>query len=79
MLRIELIPSLQITTIDDQYNQYVAEALIPCKDPLAWWTDPAQYINWPDLSCFVINVLSIPAMLVEPERVFSGACYTVGW
>ena len=26
-----------------------------------------------------IDILSIPAMSDEPERVFSGACYTISW
>ena len=53
--------------------------MIPCEDPLAWWTDPTQRTRWPDLSRFAIEILSIPAMSDEPERVFSGGRRTVDW
>ena len=38
-----------------------------------------QRKRWPRLSQMAIDILSIPAMSAEPERVFSGARRTVSW
>lgn len=40
---------------------------------LQWWLDAQQRTRWPMLSHLAVNVLSIPAMSAEAERVFSGA------
>jgi hAT family protein len=46
---------------------------------LEWWCQDHQRTRWPRLSCMALDVLSIPAMSDEPERVFSGARRTVSW
>lgn len=46
---------------------------------LAWWCQPTQRQRWPKLSFMAIDILSIPPMSDEPERVFSGARRTVSW
>lgn len=46
---------------------------------LAWWCQDAQRQRWPRLSLMAIDILSIPPMSDEPERVFSGGRRTVGW
>ena len=38
-----------------------------------------QRERWPRLSLMAINILSIPPMSDEPERVFSDARRTVSW
>jgi hypothetical protein len=38
-----------------------------------------QRQRWPRLSYMAIDILSIPAMSDEPERVFSGARRTILW
>ena len=38
-----------------------------------------QRQRWPRLLYMAINILSIPAMSDEPERVFSGARRTISW
>jgi len=46
---------------------------------LEWWCEDQQRQRWPGLSCMAIDILSIPAMSDEPERVFSGARRTISW
>jgi hypothetical protein len=49
------------------------------KGALAWWCQDTQRQRWPRLSLIAINILSIPPMSNEPERVFSGGRRTVSW
>ncbi len=46
---------------------------------LAWWCHDVQRQRWPRLSLMAIDILSIPAMSDEPERVFSGGRRTISW
>lgn len=46
---------------------------------LEWWCQDQQRKRWPRLSYMAIDILSIPAMSDEPERVFSGARRTISW
>ena len=46
---------------------------------LEWWCQDQQRKRWPRLSYMAIDILSIPAMSDEPERVFSGGRRTVSW
>ena len=39
--------------------------------------EPAQRTAYPNLHKMTIDILSIPAMSAEPERLFSGAKITV--
>ena len=58
----------------------MAESYDPgTKGALAWWYQDTQRQRWPRLSLMAIDILSIPAMSDEPERVFSGARRTVSW
>ena len=47
--------------------------------PLSWWLEEVQRRTYPSLSRFAIDILSIPAMSAEPERVFSGCRRTISW
>jgi hypothetical protein len=49
------------------------------KGALAWWCQDTQRQRWPRLSLMAIDILSIPPMSDEPERVFSGGRRTVSW
>ncbi len=51
---------------------------IACK-PLDWWCHPDQRRRFPRLSRMAIDILSIPPMSDEAERVFSGARRTISW
>jgi hypothetical protein len=65
----------------DEYQDYCS------RDPydigemsaLQWWCQDQQRKRWPRLSYMAIDILSIPAMSDEPERVFSGARRTMSW
>jgi hAT family protein len=65
----------------DEYVDYNSEDLYDPgkKGALAWWCQDTQRKRWPKLSCMAIDILSIPPMSDEPERVFSGARRTVSW
>ena len=65
----------------DEYQDYCSrEPYNIGKMPaLKWWCQEVQRKRWPKLSYIAIDILSIPAMSDEPERVFSGACRTVSW
>jgi hAT family C-terminal dimerisation region len=64
----------------DEYEDYCSEAPYEIqKPPLQWWCEEPQRKRWPRLSMFAIEILSIPAMSDEPERVFSGGRRTMSW
>jgi hypothetical protein len=65
----------------DDYEKYCSEGAyeIPGLTSLQWWLLDEQQKRFPVLSKFALEVLSIPAMSDEPERVFSGARRTVSW
>lgn len=65
----------------DEFEDYSTGA--PCDigkmSALEWWCQEQQKKRWPRLSYMAIEILSIPAMSDEPERVFSGARRTISW
>jgi len=64
----------------DEYEEYISEPSIQISTPaLQWWLDEQQRTRWPKLSQLAVNILSIPAMSAEAERVFSGARRTISW
>ena len=66
---------------EDEYEDYNSlESYDPGKrGALTWWCQDTQRQRWPRLSLIAIDILSIPPMSNEPERVFSGARRTVSW
>jgi hypothetical protein len=66
---------------EDKYEDYNSqESYNPSKKgALAWWYQDTQRQRWPRLSLMAIDILLIPPMSDEPERVFSGARCTVSW
>ena len=66
---------------EDEYKDYNSqESYAPSKKgALAWWCQDTQRQRWPRLLLIAIDILSIPLMSDEPERVFSGARRTVTW
>ncbi|KFY66178.1 hypothetical protein V496_02144 [Pseudogymnoascus sp. VKM F-4515 (FW-2607)] len=60
-----------VQTEVDEYARYLqAPILLEVKDALAWWLEPTQRLMYPNLSLMDIDILSIPAMSAEPERLF---------
>ena len=69
---------LQPALITDEYERYCqAERAYGFTSALSWWLEETQQKNYPNLSKMAIDILSIPAMSAEPERLFSGAKLTV--
>ena len=64
----------------DEYEDYNSELPYEISTTaLIWWCQDLQRKRWPRLSYMAIDILSIPAMSDEPERVFSGARRTISW
>jgi hAT family protein len=65
----------------DEYEDYnLMDLCSPGKKgALTWWCQEAQRQRYPRLSLMAIDILSIPAMSDEPERVFSGGRRTISW
>lgn len=62
----------------DEYMKYLLAPIVPeVTDPRAWWLEPTQRKSYPALSVMALDVLSIPAMSAEPERLFSGTKITI--
>jgi hypothetical protein len=62
----------------DEYTKYLQAAVLPeVKDERSWWLETTQRISFPALSVMALDILSIPAMSAEPERLFSGAKITI--
>lgn len=62
----------------DEYTRYLqAPVLSEIKDSRSWWLEPTQRQIYPNLSLMAIDILSIPAMSAEPERLFSGSKLTI--
>jgi hAT family C-terminal dimerisation region len=67
---------------DDEYEHYCSEEPYEREKgqtALQWWCEDQQQKRWPILSQFAIEILSIPAMSDEPERIFSGGRRTISW
>jgi hAT family C-terminal dimerisation region len=62
----------------DEYEAYTSQTLIliDCL-PLTWWLRDKQQERYLRLSKMAIDILSIPAMSADPERVFSSAQQTI--
>ena len=62
---------------DDEYARYIKERVEWTDDPIAWWQGPVQRHKYPHLSKMALNMLSIPAMAADVERLFSSAGLTL--
>jgi hypothetical protein len=63
----------------DEYHQYIRSPTVevPDTDPRSWWLEPTQRKTYPNLSRMTLDILSIPAMSAEVERLFSGGKHTI--
>src|SRR5207248_975497 len=71
-----------VIPIEDEFDRFINDP--PVKLPknasaLDWWLNPSNCINYPSLYRMAIDILSIPPMSAEPERIFSGAWRTILW
>jgi hypothetical protein len=69
---------LQPSITMDEYERYCnSERVYGFTSALAWWLEETQQKTFPSLSKMAVDILSIPAMSAEPERLFSGAKITI--
>lgn len=61
----------------DEYERYCSTPPIDITDALQWWCEPSQKEAYPVLRIMAMDLLSIPAMSADAERLFSGANITV--
>ena len=62
----------------DEYARYILQPQVPgIKQGYKWWLEPRQQKNFPNLCKMALDILSIPAMSADPERLFSGAKITI--
>ena len=68
-------------TSQDEFENYCNKNLYDIRKMmiLEWWCQNQQRTHWSRLSIMTLNILSIPAMSDEAERMFSEACHTVSW
>jgi hypothetical protein len=65
----------QQTGHGDEYKKYLEIPAQPCDQPLIWWQ--GRQVEWPNLAIMAFDMLSIPLMSSECERIFSAAGYLV--
>ena len=58
---------------EDEYKRYCAAECVLDVDPRTWWQETTQQVNYPTLSKLALDILSIPAMSADCERLFSSA------
>ena len=64
----------------DEYEQYLAMPRLEIGRTFGartWWQEPTQQRNFPNLSKMALDLLSIPAMSAEVERLFSSCKITI--
>jgi hypothetical protein len=59
----------------DEYKEYLKTPAAYCEKPLRWWQSHQK--EWPNLYRMAMDMLSIPLMSAECERVFSAAGYLI--
>ena len=57
--------------MEDEYLYYCSQPTIKVREARSWWQQPTQQQLYPHLSKLALEILSIPAMSAEPERLFS--------
>ena len=65
----------QQAPVVDEYKEYLKIPAAPCERPLSWWQ--SRYDDWPNLTRIALDVLLIPLMSAECERIFSAAGYLI--
>lgn len=66
----------------DEFERFIQQSpssLTEGMSAIDWWLEPGQKRDFPCLSKMAIDVLSVPAMSAEAERIFSGARRTISW
>ena len=53
----------------DEYKKYLEIPAHKCDEPLSWWKE--RRTEWPSLTTMAVDLLSVPLMSAECERIFS--------
>lgn len=62
----------------DEYQRYISLPPLPeIFNPLQWWMEESQRQSYPNLSRMALDLLTVPAMSADAERLFSGANLTI--
>lgn len=66
---------------EDEFEKFIntPPRHMTTKSPLEWWCREEQRLEYPRLHQMAIEVLSVPAMSDDPERVFSCTRRTISW
>jgi hypothetical protein len=71
-----------LNSIEDEFDHFInaSPTNLPADTTaLDWWLNPSNRVAYPSLYRMAIDILSIPPMSAEPERIFSGARRTISW
>lgn len=67
-----------VTDNTDELERYFMGNLVAnIKNPIEWWLESTQQRAYPNLARMAVDLLSIPAMAADPERLFSSAGYMI--
>ena len=65
-------------SVEDEYEDFINSKPISIQGTaLQWWLNPTRRANYPQLSQMAIDILFIPSISAEAERVFLGARRTI--
>lgn len=79
-LRQEAFEKVMANQVEgDEYERYCSKMVEwpENDDPITWWLQEKQRLEYPTLHKMAINILSIPAMSADVERLFSSAGLTL--
>lgn len=73
-LYVAHLQSKKLTKVaKDEYARYLSLPPVDdVRDPRSWWLEPTQQKLYPNLSKMALDLLTIPAMSADAERIFSG-------
>ncbi|KAM3468042.1 hypothetical protein MY5147_008325 [Beauveria neobassiana] len=66
---------------EDEFEKFInaPPRQVMSRTPLEWWCREEQRMEYPRLHQMAIDILSVPAMSDDPERVFSCARRIISW
>jgi hypothetical protein len=72
---------LDVPGDEDEFEKFITSSPrhMSTNSPLEWWCRQEQRSEYPRLHQMAIDILSVPAMSDDPERVFSCTRRTISW
>ena len=74
---ILVIYRMSTATLDEYARYCLLSQHYDFEDVRRWWMEERQKRDFPNLSRMALDILSIPAMAADPERLFFSAGLTV--